>query len=71
MESNEKYDDLTFPRCPTLGGPVSFKYCRSSNGGLFCPNIIRCWIGKINDIVTFLKLNFTEEDIAKVLNLKE
>ncbi|MFH1135699.1 MAG: hypothetical protein V1816_06400 [Pseudomonadota bacterium] len=30
-------------RCPRLGGPVPFDYCRKTDGGLPCPRSLVCW----------------------------
>jgi hypothetical protein len=30
-------------RCPRLGGPVTFGYCRVENVGRPCPRTIVCW----------------------------
>lgn len=35
-------DDLE-TRCPRLGGPVSFGYCRKVSGGLPCSRCLVCW----------------------------
>jgi len=50
-------------RCPQLGGPVPFKYCRSMNRKLPCQRIVVCWQGKI-DIADFLAANYSEEDLT-------
>ncbi len=34
---------LTHPRCPTLGGPVPFRHCRTSGTDRLCPRIPECW----------------------------
>ena len=30
-------------RCPKLGGPVNFGYCRQENSGLPCSRALNCW----------------------------
>ena len=34
---------LTHPRCPSLGGPVPFRHCRTSGTDRICPRIPECW----------------------------
>lgn len=55
-------------RCPRLGGPVLFGYCRSSgNDGIPCWKIFDCW-WECFDVVEHLK-NLLPEDIFKRLVL--
>lgn len=58
----EDYDAQSLWRCPMLGGPVPFRHCRTTNDGLPCPKIDACWGAKI-DMETFLKINYTEDEI--------
>ena len=54
----ERYDNLE-RRCPRLGGPVSFHYCRT--GGRKppqCWKVIDCWWERF-DVVAYLKANLT------------
>jgi len=60
----EEYDELS-RRCPQLGGPVPFKYCRSVNMQLPCVKIAQCWAAKL-DIVAWLEANFTYEQLEQV-----
>lgn len=60
---DEQYDELS-RRCPSLGGPVPFKYCRTVNRKLPCLKILQCWGGKI-DIPLFLEKNYSEEELEK------
>ena len=30
-------------RCPKLGGPINFGYCRQENSGLPCSRALSCW----------------------------
>jgi hypothetical protein len=55
-------------RCPRLGGPVSFHYCRTCNENeLPCWKIADCWWESF-DIVTYLKANIPEAALAEILN---
>jgi len=65
MSPREKYDHLRIWRCPQLGGPVPFKYCRRMNMGLPCPRIFDCWGAKI-DVEEYLTSAFSEEELEKV-----
>jgi hypothetical protein len=62
-ESKDEYER----RCPRLGGPVSFKYCR-----LFaqekspCFKIIECW-WEFFDVYNHLKEDLPEEDFNQIL----
>ena len=58
----EKYDALTHWRCPPLGGPVTFKHCRKTNGGLPCRQMPICWAEKI-DVPEFFMNNYSMEQL--------
>lgn len=62
--SREEYDTLTL-RCPRVGGPVTFEYCRKS-GAPCCRNIIACWAVRL-DIGQFLADHYTAEEIRASL----
>lgn len=52
--------DVLERRCPRLGGPVSFKYCRTSGeDGRPCFKTIDCW-WETFDVHSHLKLSMTE-----------
>jgi len=57
-------------RCPRLGGPVFFKYCRTiGEDGLPCFKIMDCWWEQF-DIQSYLQNNFSEEVMAKIIDAK-
>ncbi len=62
-----KYDPIEKLRCPQLGGPVTFEYCRKMNMGLPCHQLYKCWEEEL-DIDEYVKSNFTQEEIDKVFN---
>ncbi|MBN1916966.1 MAG: hypothetical protein JW889_03570 [Verrucomicrobia bacterium] len=64
-----QYDSLERWRCPMLGGPVHFGYCRTVNDGLPCARVLECWIQTL-PLVEFLKANYRPEDIQRALNTK-
>lgn len=53
-------------RCPRLGGPVSFGYCKmSGDDNSVCWKIIDCW-WEYFDVVEYLK-DFLSDDMFKRL----
>lgn len=57
-------------RCPRLGGPVPFKYCRTSGDeGLPCFKIRDCW-WETFDIQSYLERTLSEADLMKLLQSK-
>ena len=61
----EAFDDLEAWRCPQLGGPAPFKYCRTMNGDRPCARIIDCWGGSV-EIESFLGANYAMEDLKEI-----
>jgi hypothetical protein len=53
--------------CNQLGMVIEFTYCTSMNEGLPCRNIIGCWKER-TDIISFLRKNFSDEDLKKVFS---
>jgi hypothetical protein len=37
------YEELEI-RCPKLGGPVTFSYCKIEEQGRPCPRSLKCWV---------------------------
>jgi hypothetical protein len=57
-------------RCPRLGGPVVFKYCKTAGDeGLPCFKIMDCWWERF-DIQNYLKNNYSEASIERFLNTR-
>ena len=58
-------------RCPRLGGPVSFHYCRITAGEKYLPcfKIIDCW-WEIFDVAAFLKTNMSAESFDRLVSAK-
>lgn len=55
--------DANHRRCPKLGGPITFRYCRRSDpSGLPCHKIMDCW-WEVFDIRTFLQANYAPEQL--------
>ncbi len=75
--------DVLERRCPRLGGPVPFKYCRTTGeGGMPCFKVMDCW-WEIFDVRTYLENTMSEaafksisearppDKIASILDLIE
>jgi len=66
---NKVFDDLE-QRCPRLGGPVSFGYCRTNDeNGSPCWKIFYCW-WECFDVVEHLKNSLPEETFQSLVNAK-
>lgn len=66
---DESKDSLS-RRCPRMGGPVSFNYCRTcGDDGLPCFKTTDCW-WEYFDVMSFLKENLPEEKLALLLASK-
>lgn len=61
-----EFDLIEFWRCPQLGGPVTFGYCRVMNEGLPCARIIACWGGSV-DVAAYLTAAFPERGLEDIL----
>jgi N utilization substance protein B len=57
-------------RCPRLGGPVPFSYCKSAGeDGLPCFKSLDCW-WEYFDIQAYLENHLSEQDLQKFLNTR-
>ncbi|MEE8398562.1 MAG: hypothetical protein V3S89_06125 [Desulfobacterales bacterium] len=64
----DKSSDHLERRCPRLGGPVTFRYCRDSGEeALPCWKVFDCW-WEYFDIVTYLKENLSDDRFAALRN---
>lgn len=59
------YDDIS-TRCPMLGHPVPFSYCRSLQAGMPCRKVLDCWYQQF-DVQRFIEAVYTPEQIASFL----
>jgi len=55
----DQYDQLEI-RCPMLGHPLKFSYCRSTTDGKPCRKIRDCWYTRI-PIQDFLQQHFASD----------
>lgn len=71
IQVNERDDkDSLERRCPRLGGPVPFKYCRTSgDDGLPCFKVMDCWWENF-DIQSYLERTLSEAELVKLLQSK-
>lgn len=53
------YDQLEM-RCPRLGGPVVFSYCRQEGGELPCARVLSCW-QPVFSVESYLRENLGEK----------
>jgi hypothetical protein len=66
---DENIDQLE-RRCPRLGGPVPFEYCRTSGDDhSICWKILDCWWECV-DVVGYLKKSLPEDKFEKLANTK-
>lgn len=57
-------------RCPRLGGPVTFRYCREGGDGeLPCWKVIDCW-WEYFDVVRFFQRILSEKQFDRLLNVR-
>lgn len=61
-----EFDDYAM-RCPMLGHPVEFRYCRDNAGALPCRKILDCWHERF-DIHAYLKEIYSDEEIAQIVS---
>ena len=53
-------------RCPLLGHPLTFSYCRSANPVEPCRKILDCWFTRF-DVEGFVRENFPKETLEKIV----
>jgi hypothetical protein len=54
------YEDKEI-RCPRLGGPITFSYCRIENKGRPCSKTLNCWASHFDVESLFRKTMSPEE----------
>jgi len=59
------YDHLEI-RCPMLGHPLTFSYCRSTVGNTPCRKIFNCWFERF-PIQDFMQNNFDQHIIDNLI----
>jgi hypothetical protein len=67
MDESKDHFEL---RCPRLGGPVSFRYCRTSGDDVSaCWKIFDCWWESF-DVVGYIKKHLSEDKFNMLVNTK-
>ena len=57
-------------RCPRLGGPVTFQYCRDHAGGeLPCWKVFDCW-WELFDVTSYFKKQLSASEYETLVNMK-
>ena len=57
-------------RCPRLGGPVPFSYCKKGDGHQQpCFKIVDCW-WETFDVVRYLKDNLPEDQFDRLMEAR-
>ena len=65
MTDNEKTKVDTYSiRCPRLGHPITFSYCRTENKGLPCFKTLDCWFQHF-PVEEYLRETLTGEEWEK------
>lgn len=54
-------------RCPKLGGPVTFSYCRIESGDMPCSRSLACW-SEVFDVSSFFKSIMDEQEFKEHFN---
>ncbi|MFY9942173.1 MAG: hypothetical protein WAK57_08365 [Desulfobacterales bacterium] len=65
---DRRWDDCE-RRCPRLGGPVRFAYCRDHGGdrpATPCGKLFDCW-WEVFDVAAYLRANLPAETVAQLL----
>jgi len=64
-----KYD-LLERRCPRLGGPITFQYCRKTGeGDLPCWKVVDCW-WEYFDVLAVLQENMPAEKFTRIMTAR-
>jgi hypothetical protein len=61
--SNPPYEETQI-RCPKLGGPVNFEFCRVEGRELPCGRAMACW-GHYFDVEAYFRQQLSPEDFEK------
>lgn len=62
-DSHPTYEEKEI-RCPKLGGPVNFEYCRLEQSGLPCSRALNCWSIHF-DVEAFFREGLSSEDFER------
>ena len=57
-------------RCPRLGGPVSFYYCRTTGEeALPCWKLLDCWWEQF-DVLGYVRTEYSQETVDKLIDAR-
>ena len=69
-DAPDKVNDHLERRCPRLGGPVTFEYCRRNVGErLPCWKVFDCW-WETFDVRAFFKIRLTAAEFQELVNTR-
>ena len=57
------YEEMPI-RCPRLGGPVTFGYCKIESMGRPCSRALNCWSAHF-DVEGFFRQSLSEEELQE------
>ena len=63
-DNNKQVDEYSI-RCPRLGHPIVFSYCRSESKGLPCFKTLDCWF-QYFPVEAYLRERLSQEEWEKV-----
>lgn len=67
---NDSGHDQLERRCPRLGGPVSFAYCRAAGeNGKSCFKVFDCW-WEYFDVVAFMRQSLSAGDFEQLIRTR-
>ena len=66
-ETLESHDDDVRPYCGRLGGPATFRHCRTQGGATLCPRIIQCWQKRF-DVAGLLARSMSAQELEAQLS---
>jgi hypothetical protein len=62
----DSFDNLEI-YCPHLGMVITFNYCRRTQSGLPCRNLLGCWEERI-PVAEFLGKNYTRSELESAFS---
>ena len=65
--SQAPYEEMPI-RCPRLGGPVTFAYCKIESMGRPCSRALNCWFAHF-DVEAFFRQILSEEEFRECFSM--
>jgi len=66
-ETLESHDGDVRPYCGRLGGPATFRHCRTQGGATLCPRVVQCWQKRF-DVAGLLARNMAVQELRDQLS---